>query len=148
MKRCLLTFALVLTLAQAGAQALKVEFLTPRIVHIVKGQPTKTLVVTAQPEQGVATQSGNTWKSSELTVKQDARGALTFLDAKGRVLLRELSGSIADGKVSQSFRLDKDEAIYGLGTIQNGKMNRRGEHKRMEQSNLEDFQNVLQSIKG
>lgn len=51
MKRCLLTFALVLTLAQAGAQALKVEFLTPRIVHIVKGQPTKTLVVTAQPEQ-------------------------------------------------------------------------------------------------
>jgi alpha-D-xyloside xylohydrolase len=44
--------------------------------------------------------------------------------------------------------LDKDEAIYGLGTIQNGKMNRRGEKKRMEQSNLEDFQNVLQSIKG
>ena len=148
MKRCLLSFALVLTMAQAGAQALKVEFFTPRIVHVVKGQPTKTLVVTAQPEQGVATQSGNTWKSSELTVKQDARGALTFLDAKGRVLLCELSGSIADGKVSQSFRLDKDEAIYGLGTIQNGKMNRRGEHKRMEQSNLEDFQNVLQSIKG
>ena len=148
MKRCLLSLVLVLTMAQAGAQALKVEFINPRIVHIVKGQPTKTLVVTAQPEQGVATQSGNTWKSSELTVKQDARGALTFLDAKGRVLLRELSGSIADGKVSQSFRLDKDEAIYGLGTIQNGKMNRRGEHKRMEQSNLEDFQNVLQSIKG
>ena len=48
----------------------------------------------------------------------------------------------------QTFTLDKDEAIYGLGTIQNGKMNRRGEKKRMEQSNLEDFQNVLQSIKG
>ena len=48
----------------------------------------------------------------------------------------------------QTFMLDKDEAVYGLGTIQNGKMNRRGEHKRMEQSNLEDFQNVLQSIKG
>ena len=148
MKRCFLTFALVLTLAQAGAQALKVEFFTPGIVHIVKGQPTKSLVVTSQPEQGVATQSGNTWKSSQLTVKQDANGALTFLDGKGRVLLRERSCSIADGKASQTFRLDKDEAIYGLGTIQNGKMNRRGEHKRMEQSNLEDFQNVLQSIKG
>ena len=46
------------------------------------------------------------------------------------------------------FKLDKDEAIYGLGTIQNGKMNRRGEHKRMEQSNTEDFQSVVQSIKG
>ena len=51
-------------------------------------------------------------------------------------------------EVSQTFQLDKDEAIYGLGTIQNGKMNRRGEKKRMEQSNLEDFQSVLQSIKG
>ena len=148
MKRFFLIFALVLTMAQAGAQTLKVEFFTPGIVHIVKGQPTKSLVVTVQPEQGVATQNGNTWKSSQLTVKQDANGALTFLDAKGRVLLRERSCSITDGKVSQTFRLDKDEAIYGLGTIQNGKMNRRGEHKRMEQSNLEDFQNVLQSIKG
>ena len=148
MKRFLLFFASALTMAQAGAQALKVEFFTPAIVHIVKGQPTKSLVVTAQPGQGVATQNGNTWKSSQLTVKQNANGALTFLDAKGRVLLSERSYSIADGKVSQTFRLDKDEAIYGLGTIQNGKMNRRGEHKRMEQSNLEDFQNVLQSIKG
>ena len=148
MKRFFLIFALVLAMAQARAQTLKVEFFTPSIVHIVKGQPTKSLVVTAQPEQGVAIQNGNTWKSSQLTVKQDANGALTFLDAKGRVLLRERSCSITDGKVSQTFRLDKDEAIYGLGTIQNGKMNRRGEHKRMEQSNLEDFQNVLQSIKG
>ena len=148
MKRFFLIFALVLTMAQARAQTLKVEFFTPSIVHIIKGQPTKSLVVTAQPEQGVAIQNGNTWKSSKLTVKQDANGALTFLDAKGRVLLRERSCSITDGKVSQTFRLDKDEAIYGLGTIQNGKMNRRGEHKRMEQSNLEDFQNVLQSIKG
>ena len=148
MKRFFLIFALVLTMAQARAQTLKVEFFTPGIVHIVKGQPTKSLVVTVQPEQGVAIQNGNTWKSSQLTVKQDANGALTFLDAKGRVLLRERSCSITDGKVSQTFRLDKDEAIYGLGTIQNGKMNRRGEHKRMEQSNLEDFQNVLQSIKG
>ena len=148
MKRFFLIFALVLAMVQARAQTLKVEFFTPSIVHIIKGQPTKSLVVTAQPEQGVAIQNGNTWKSSQLTVKQDANGALTFLDAKGRVLLRERSCSITDGKVSQTFRLDKDEAIYGLGTIQNGKMNRRGEHKRMEQSNLEDFQNVLQSIKG
>jgi alpha-D-xyloside xylohydrolase len=35
-----------------------------------------------------------------------------------------------------------------LGTVQDGKLNRRGLKKRMEQSNLEDFQNVLQSIKG
>ena len=69
------------------------------------------------------------------------------------MLLREEGWSLIrknsdEWEVSQTFKLDKDEAIYGLGTIQNGKMNRRGEKKRMEQSNLEDFQNVLQSIKG
>ena len=62
------------------------------------------------------------------------------------MLLREKGCDVS--QVRQTFTLDKDEAIYGLGTIQNGKMNRRGESKRMEQSNLEDFQNVLQSIKG
>jgi len=128
------------------AQELKIEFLTPTIVHVVKGQPTKSLVVTPMPVLVAATRQGNTWKSTELTVKQDANGNLTFLTAKGKVLLREKSYNI--NKVQQVFTLDKDEAIYGLGTIQNGRMNRRGEHKRMEQSNLEDFQNVLQSIKG
>ena len=128
------------------AQEMKVEFVTPSIVHVVKGQPTKSLVVTAKPEQVTVARQGNTYKSSELTVKQDAQGNLTFLTAKGKVLLREKNCDIS--KVQQVFTLDKDEAIYGLGTIQNGKMNRRGEHKRMEQSNLEDFQNVLQSIKG
>ena len=131
----------------AKAQEVKVEFLTPTIVHIVKGQPTKSLVVTAQPEAVAVTHQGNTFKSSMLTVKQDPKtGVLTFLTAKGQALLREKCCDIA--KVKQVFTLDKDEAIYGLGTIQNGKLNRRGEHKRMEQSNLEDFQNVLQSIKG
>ncbi len=149
MKRVVKAFALccvLMTVATGMAQNVKIEFYTPRIVHVVKGQPTKSLVVIAKPENGAAIQNGNTWKSSELTVRQDANGNLTFLTAKGKVLLREKSCDVS--KVRQTFTLDKDEAVYGLGTIQNGKMNRRGEHKRMEQSNLEDFQNVLQSIKG
>ena len=135
------------------AQQVKIEFLTPAIVHVVKGTPTKSLVVTAQPETVPLTVKGNSTSSSLLTVKQDAQGNLTFLTAKGKVLLREegwslIRRTIDEWEVKQRFILDKDEAIYGLGTIQNGKMNRRGEKKRMEQSNLEDFQNVLQSIKG
>ena len=128
----------------------QVEFYTPAIVHVVKGQPTKTLVVTATPNEVQLTRKGNTLSSSQLTVKVDERtGCITFLTAKGKVLLREKAFETGTGsQVSQVFTLDKEEAIYGLGTIQNGKMNRRGEKKRMEQSNLEDFQNVLQSIKG
>ena len=154
MKKSAFLFVLsALAFLSAKAQQVKVEFLTPTIVHVVKGQPTKSLVVTLQPEQVAVAQKNNSYSSSALTVRQDAQGNLTFLTAKGQVLLREdgwslIRKTIDDWQVSQTFKLDKDEAIYGLGTIQNGKMNRRGEHKRMEQSNLEDFQNVLQSIKG
>lgn len=147
MKKIILVMSLIMTSAVCWSQQVQVTFITPRIVHVVKGQPTKTLVVTAQPENVTINRKGNEQSSGELTVRQDPKtGCLTFLTAKGQVLLREKSHDIT--KVRQSFVLDKDEAIYGLGTIQNGKMNRRGEHKRMEQSNLEDFQNVLQSIKG
>jgi alpha-D-xyloside xylohydrolase len=147
MKRLTIIIAGLLLLTAGNAQEASIEFLTPSIVHVTKGTPTKSLVVTAQPEGVAVSRQGTTYKSSELTVRQDAKtGALTFLTAKGKVLLREKECDI--DKVKQVFTLDKDEAIYGLGTIQNGKMNRRGEHKRMEQSNLEDFQNVLQSIKG
>ena len=139
--------ACLLTMVIGKAQEVKIDFITPSIVHVVKGQPTKSLVVIAQPEDVKVTSRGNDVSSSVLTIRKDPKtGDLTFLTVKGKVLLKEKSCDIS--KVRQTFVLDKDEAIYGLGTIQNGKMNRRGEHKRMEQSNLEDFQNVLQSIKG
>ena len=148
MKRLLSTVILAICVAGAQAQDVKVEFITPTIVHIVKGEPTKTLVVTAKPSManGQVSVTKGQWKSKELIVKQDKQGSLTFLTAKGKVLLKEKNCDVLQAR--QTFTLDKDEAIYGLGTIQNGKMNRRGEKKRMEQSNLEDFQSVLQSIKG
>ena len=145
MKKSMMMAAALLFVTVTWSQV-KVEFMTPSIVHVVKGEPTKSLVVIAKPEQVAVKQKGNTWSSSTLTVKQDAQGNLTFLTAKGKILLREKACDVTEAR--QTFTLDKDEAIYGLGTIQNGKMNRRGETKRMEQSNLEDFQNVLQSIKG
>ena len=130
------------------------EYKTP----VGRNYTPKNLVVTAKPQDVTVSRKGNSMSSSSLTVKMDARtGAITFTTANGKTLLREKTFSFAkrnEGhdadayRVNQTFTLDKDEAIYGLGTIQNGKMNRRGEHKRMEQSNLEDFQNVLQSIKG
>ena len=146
MMRKLLLLALMAVALQSRGQSVSVEFMTPSIVHVVKGQPTKSLVVIAKPQDVALTTGDGLWKSSELTVRQDAQGRLTFLTARGKVLLREKDCDA--GQARQTFTLDKGEAVYGLGTIQNGKMNRRGEKKRMEQSNLEDFQNVLQSIKG
>ena len=148
---------------QTGETTVRLEFYTPRTVRVLKSPAghkydKQGLVVIAKPENVKVIQKGNTVSSEVLTVVMDSKtGALTF-SAKGKTLLRE-KGAVTfetrtEGpdagkyRVTQSFQLDKDEAIYGLGTIQNGKMNRRGEHKLMEQSNLEDFQNVLQSVKG
>ena len=143
--------------------AVTLEFFTPQTVRVVKSPvgldyEKRSLVVITRPDDVKITQKGNTVSSDVLTVKMDPRtGALTF-SAKGKTLLREKGAPTFEARtagpdagkfrVAQGFTLDKDEAIYGLGTLQNGKMNRRGEHKMMEQSNLEDFQNVLQSIKG
>ena len=148
---------------QVGGTDIKVEFFTPSIVRVTKhpvGHTTTDprLVVTARPEAVKTTRHGNSLSSDVLTATIDTKtGAISFTTAKGKTLLREKNCGFEERRegndagayrMTQTFTLDKDEAIYGLGTIQNGKMNRRGEHKRMEQSNLEDFQNVLQSIKG
>ena len=148
---------------QTSGTTVTLEFFTPSIVRVVKSPIGHTyekqgLVVIARPDDVRITRKGHTVSSDVLTVSLDVKtGALTFT-AKGKTLLREKGAGLFEPRttgpdsgayrVTQCFQLDKDEAIYGLGTFQNGKMNRRGEHKLMEQSNLEDFQNVLQSIKG
>ena len=148
---------------QTSGTTVTLEFFTPSIVRVVKSPIGHTyekqgLVVIARPDDVRITRKGHTVSSDALTVSLDVKtGALTFT-TKGKTLLREKGACLFEPRttgpdsgayrVTQCFQLDKEEAIYGLGTFQNGKINRRGEHKLMEQSNLEDFQNVLQSIKG
>jgi len=50
--------------------------------------------------------------------------------------------------VYQSFVLHKDEAIYGLGQQQKGKMIQRNQKVYMVQNNTEDFITFFQSVKG
>ncbi|MCU7552276.1 DUF5110 domain-containing protein [Chitinophagaceae bacterium LB-8] len=51
-------------------------------------------------------------------------------------------------KVSQSFVLDNDEAIYGLGQQQGGKMVQRNLTLHMVQGNTDDYIPFFQSVKG
>ena len=162
MKRTIfMTMAALLTLAM---QAQIVEFYTPRTVRIVKdnGQKNekKSLVVIASPENVKVskTQQGNAtiYKSSALivTVKD---GKVSFADSKGTPLTSEGDCAftpITQGpdqgawKVKQTFSVEADEGIYGVGLLQNGKMSQRGENRRMEQNNLEDYAHFYQTIKG
>ena len=113
---------MAMSLGSVKAQDVKVEFFTPSIVHVVKDEPTKTLVITAKPENVSVTHTGietphsdqrseNTWNSSELTVKlAPETQTLTFLTNKGKVLLKEKSISMVR-KNENEFEVDGNLSI-------------------------------------
>ena len=154
MKKLLVSLVMGVICVCGFAQEVKVTYYSPKIVRIQKSADGKfrtkpSVSVTMAPQGKVA--------KPDVKVNVGADGKVVFTDAKGKVLLSEGSSSfkaITDGldkgawEVSQSWRLDPDEPIYGLGMLQNGKMSQRGENREMIQSNLEDYQNFFQSVKG
>ncbi|MBO6077857.1 MAG: DUF5110 domain-containing protein [Bacteroidaceae bacterium] len=162
MKR-LLTLCLALTgiLAVCSAQTVdnrvEVTFYTPSIVRIYKApdlnfSPKQSLSVTMQPQQVKVSRSQekldqntviDVYKTDKLTVTV-FEGGVMFRDNKGNTLLAERTSD----KLRQSFNIDKDEPIYGLGILQEGRMDMRGTNRRMIQGNTDDYCNIIQSIKG
>ena len=163
MRKIFLTLTATLCAFTATAQV--ITFYTPQTVRVQKGMKDGRrydFVVTAKPEAVKVTKKTKgdvvTYASSKIVVTVDTRSQqVTFSDTKGQTLLAEGSMAltpIANGpeqgrfRVRQSWTLDKDEPLYGVGLLQNGKMSQRGEKRLMTQSNLEDFANVFQSQKG
>jgi alpha-D-xyloside xylohydrolase len=94
-------------------------------------------------------------KDLQLSIN-NTTGEITYQLPTGKELLKE-SGSefkpFNDAgnqtlSVSQSFRLEKNEPIYGLGILQNGKMSQRNTNIKMIQNNTWDFVPFFQSVKG
>lgn len=169
MKRIhLITLATLLLSLPLHADIVNVEFFKPGIVRVVKVPDGKgnsfkdSEVVTAVPEKVNVSRSVKdgiaTYRSKQLTVTVDeSSGKVSFRLPDGSLLLEEgeyrftpINNGIDAGayKVMQGFALEKDEPIYGVGMLQNGKMSQRGEHRLMQQSNLEDYAHFFQSIKG
>ena len=166
MKKQLLTCVALLSAVGAAAQV--ITFYTPQTVRVQKsasGEPLQrryNFVVTAQPEAVKVrkTTAGDivTYRSSALTVTVDTRTQqVSFSKPNGQLLLREGAMSltpITDGpdrgsyRVRQSWAMAADEPLYGIGLLQNGKMNQHGEKRLMMQSNLDDYANVFQSQRG
>ena len=72
-----------------------------------------------------------------LTEKPDGTSFKDFNDAGAKTYT-----------VAQSFMLEKDEPIYGLGILQNGKLSQRNQNIKMVQNNTWDFVTFFQSLKG
>lgn len=96
-------------------------------------------------------------KTNDLNIFIDAKnGRITYKSASGKELLKESGSdfkSFDDAgnqtySVSQSFQLEKDEPIYGLGILQNGKMSQRNTDVKMIQNNTWDFVPFFQSVRG
>ena len=159
MKR-LLTFCLALIgitnlcSAQTTKNRVEVTFYSPSIVRIYKApdlnfEPKQSLSVIMQPEQVKVTRSEekldenlavDVYKTYKLTVTV-FDGNVMFKDNKGNVLLSEFTSD----KLKQTFKLDDDEPIYGLGILQEGRMDMRGTDRRMIQGNTDDYCNIIQS---
>lgn len=146
----------------------EVQFYTPTTVRIKKSPEGREFVknslsVIEEPQNLKLSvkQTGQLAqvKSDQMEVSINLEtGKISFYDLNGRSLLQEKDKGVSfvDFKdveeetlrVKQAYVLEKDEAIYGLGILQNGKMSQRNQTKYLIQGNTEDVIPFFQSVKG
>lgn len=146
---------------------LEIQFFNPATVRVIKvphGQSyqKESLSVVSDPQNVnfTVTKKGSTLllKTEEIVVNVDFNnGQVSFADKKGKNLLTEKGTPVFTPfndagddtyRVKQAFLLEKDEPVYGLGILQNGKMSQRNENRNLVQGNVEDVVTFIQSVKG
>ena len=133
---------------QVGNQQVKVEFYSPTIVRVLKTEvgskaDKKSYSVILKPGQmkdikTVKTADGYEISSPNIQVSLNAQtGKIRFFDAQGNALLSDTQTTLekrsdeankGKWRIKQTFLLDKDEAVYGLGQLRDTHMNQRGRH--------------------
>jgi alpha-D-xyloside xylohydrolase len=147
---------------------IEIQFYNPSMVRVLKWPEGKTfkkeslsVIKTPQKTSVRIKQSGDelSLKSDDLQVLLNLKnGKISFSTFKGEALLSEKErgviftdfndAGVKTYSVFQSFILDKDEAIYGLGQQQNGKMVQRNLKLNMIQGNTDDYIPFFLSVKG
>ena len=150
-----------------NAVDIEIQFFAPAVARVIKSPEgvayeKQSLSVIAKPEKVnfKADMQDNkiVLNTSELSVSVDTgTGIVSYFSKDGKSLLAEKSGmqfidfddaGTKTYQVYQPFILDKEEAIYGLGQLQNGKMIQRNMTKNLIQGNVEDVSPFFQSTKG
>ena len=147
---------------------LKIRFYNPSTVRILKSPKDwkydkESLSVVEKPQDvNIKLSQKNdvvSLKSDRIEVRLDLKtDNISFYSLQGKLLLQEKENGLKFSdfddmgnktfSVKQAFVLDKDEPIYGLGQMQNGKMSQRGQTRYMIQGNTDDYTMFFQSIKG
>ena len=143
-----------------------IQYYNPATVRVLKSplgwkysKESLSVVETPQAVKLNTTQQGDVVKLQSNSVSVELNlttGEVLFSDPQGAVLLSEkgqpsflyFDDSGVDAfRVKQTFLLEEDESIYGLGILQNGKMSQRNQTKHLVQGNVEDVTPFIQSIK-
>jgi alpha-D-xyloside xylohydrolase len=146
----------------------EIQFYNPSMVRVLKWPEGKTytkeslsVIKTPQKTSFRIKQSGNllSLKSDKIQVELNLKsGKIAYSTLKGEALLSEKEqgvvftdfndAGVKTYSVFQSFFLDRDEAIYGLGEQQNGKMVQRNLKLTMIEGNTDDYIPFFVSVKG
>ncbi|MDD4822794.1 MAG: glycoside hydrolase family 31 protein [Bacteroidales bacterium] len=146
----------------------EIQFYSPSTVRVIKSPEGKTVVknsltVIKKPQMTkfAINQKGGaiSLKSEKLKISIDTKsGKITYATVDGKLLLseKESGASFTDFDdagsktytIQQSFVLDKEEGIYGLGQQQQGKMSQRNVRINMVQGNTDDYVPFFVSTKG
>ena len=155
--------------ATAQGMDIAIEFYSPSIVRVYKtpvGKPyeKKSLVVTKLPEETSVEYSIDgkniRLKSADVQVELNLlSGGIYFYDGSGKELLRDKDygtsfaakddAGTSSYQVRGSFLLEKDEPIYGIGQVMDGKLNRRNSMHHMQNENMFTYSPYFMSpVKG
>ena len=154
--------------ADVASTSINIQFYSPTIVRVLKypkGEvPKKTsLSVIKQPESTpfeierynnvITLSSSDVVVTLNLTtgdVAFNGKDTRPFIAEKNQasVFTPKQYKSGKTYKVQQTFLLDKQEAIYGLGQHQQGNMNQRGKEVYLRQANMEIAIPIIHSVKG
>jgi alpha-D-xyloside xylohydrolase len=146
----------------------EIQFYNPATVRVLKSPEGKTydkkslsVIETPQKTDININQVGDelSLKSKNVQVNLNLKnGKISFSTPAGELLLSEKEDGVAftdfndagvkTYSVSESFVLDKDETIYGLGQQQQGKMVQRNLKLNMIQGNTDDYIPFFVSVKG
>jgi alpha-D-xyloside xylohydrolase len=154
--------------AKAQFMDIEVQFFSSSIVRIIKSpegsslkkQSLSVIKNTEQTDLKINEENNIVHlKSNSLQVDLNLKtGKVSFSDLQNRPLFTEkdygtqFTVTKDAGKntysVRQAFMLEKNEAIYGLGQQQNGKMNQRGQKVYLSNQNMKVCIPFIQSVKG
>ena len=149
-------------------QDVSIEFYSPSIVRVVKAAKgssvkKKSYSVIMTPEvfenfKTTNTVDGISLASDRITVNVNSTtGEITFANSKGETLLKDTRTMLTPRtdeankgkyKVAQTFILDKDEAVYGLGQLRDTYMNQRGRKVELWNNNTHIYIPYFTSEKG